>query len=163
MTPASTVGSALDLAVLAYLAVTSVALAWIDLRASTLPNRIVLPAYGVVGALLVARAAVAGDPGALVRGLVGSCCLGSGYLVLAVVPPHGMGVGDAKLAGVVGLVLAPVGWGPLVIGAGSAFVLGGGYGAVALLAGRSRGTSTMPFGPWMLLGMWVGMFSGGLS
>ena len=82
------------------------------------------------------------------------------YFVLRLVRPGAMGGGDVKLAGVVGLYLGYVGWGALAVGAFAAFLLGGVYG-IALLAFRKAGRkSRIPFGPWMLAGAWVGIFTG---
>ena len=76
------------------------------------------------------------------------------------VRPDGMGFGDVKLAGVIGLVTGYVGWGALAVGAFAAFVLAGGYGAVLLATGRGGRRSGIPFGPWMLAGGWVGLLVG---
>ncbi len=147
-------------AALLYLMAVSVALALIDLDTHTLPNRIVYPSYVVLGALLLAATVVSGDWGAFVRGLVGCGVLGSAYLVLAIAVPGGMGLGDVKLAGVLGLVLAYLGWGPLAVGSFSAFLLGGIF-AIVLLAVRRTGRRTgIPFGPWMLVGAWTGIVLG---
>ncbi|PZE69715.1 A24 family peptidase [Curtobacterium sp. MCBD17_021] len=148
------------LVVLLYLMACSVALALIDLETHTLPNRIVLPMYPIVALLLVGVTIATGDWGALVRGAVGAVLLGGGYLALALAVPRGMGLGDVKLAGVLGLVLAYLGWGPLAVGAFAAFLLGGSFGIGLLLLRRASRSSGIPFGPWMLAGAWTGVFSG---
>lgn len=163
-TPASTVAAAGHLVLLAALLTAmagSVALALIDLDTHRLPNRIVLPAYPVLLVLLTLSSALTGEWGALLRGLVGMVVLGGVYLLLALAVPRGMGLGDVKLAGVLGLVLAYLGWGPLAVGAFAAFLLGGSFGIVLLVVGRARRSTGIPFGPWMLLGAWVGAFAGG--
>jgi len=153
---AATVG----LVVLLYLMAVSVALTLIDLDVHRLPNAIVLPAYVVCGALLAAHSALTGDWGALARGGTGLLALGGGYLALAVAVPGGMGLGDVKLAGVLGLVLAYLGWGPLAVGASAAFLLGGTFAIGLLATGRARRGTGVPFGPWMLGGAWLGVFLG---
>jgi leader peptidase (prepilin peptidase)/N-methyltransferase len=154
------VGQIVLLAALLYLMAASVALALIDVDTHTLPNRIVLPMYPVLIVLLTVASALTGDWAALIRAVGGMAVLGGVYLVLALAVPRGMGFGDVKLAGVLGLVLAYLGWGPLTVGAFGAFLLGGTFGIV-LLAVRRAGRSTgIPFGPWMLLGAWVGAFVG---
>lgn len=143
-----------------YLMAVSVALALIDLDVHRLPNGIVLPAYPVLAALLTAASALSGDWGALLRAGVGLAVLGGGYLALALVVPGGMGLGDVKLAGVLGLVLAYLGWGPLAVGAFGAFLLGGSFAIGLMVAGRAKRGSGIPFGPWMLGGAWLGVFIG---
>lgn len=46
------------------------------------------------------------------------------------------------------------------MGAFGAFLLGGTFGIVLLLTRRAGRSTGIPFGPWMLLGAWVGAFSG---
>ncbi|WIB15335.1 prepilin peptidase [Curtobacterium sp. MCPF17_050] len=159
--PSMLIGQIVLLVVLLYLMACSVALALIDLDTHTLPNRIVLPMYPVVALLLVGVTIATGDWGALARGSVGAFILGGAYLALALAVPRGMGFGDVKLAGVLGLVLAYLGWGPLAVGAFAAFLLGGSFGVGLLLLRRVNRSSGIPFGPWMLVGAWTGIFSGG--
>ncbi len=89
---------------------TGVWLSAVDLRHRLLPNNIVLPtlASGVV--LLAAAAGAGNDWSALGRAVAGSAALFVLYLVLALISPAGMGMGDVKLAAVVGLFLAYQGW-----------------------------------------------------
>lgn len=132
-------------------------LAVIDVRSHRLPNRMVLPAYPVAIAALGFLAAASGDAGSFVRALVGGVILFGAYALLRSVRGSGLGGGDVKLAGVLGLLLGFAGWGSLLLGAAAAFVSGGLY-AVALLALRRADRRTaIPFGPWMLLGAWIGL------
>ena len=143
-----------------YLASVSVALAMIDLDTHTLPNRIVLPAYPVAAVLLAGGALLTGSPGRLVTALVGAAVLFGLYLILALAYPGGMGLGDVKLAGLLGLYLGWLGWSPLAVGAFSAFLLGGLFSLVLVITRKANRKSGIPFGPWMLAGAWVGIFGG---
>lgn len=155
-----TLGSLLVTVAFLYLGAISIALALIDVDTHRLPDRIVLPAY-VVGALLLGAAGIlTGDIGALMRGGIGMAAMYLLYLALAFAYPGGMGLGDVKLAGVLGLFLGYLGWSELAVGAFSAFVLGGLFGVVLLIAGKARRRSGIPFGPWMLAGAWVGILGG---
>jgi leader peptidase (prepilin peptidase)/N-methyltransferase len=69
-------------------------------------------------------------------------------------------MGDVKLAGVIGLFLGFLGWGPLVVGVFSAFLLGGVFGLGLIIARRAGRASGVPFGPWMFAGAWVGALFG---
>jgi leader peptidase (prepilin peptidase) / N-methyltransferase len=138
----------------------SVALALIDLDTQRLPDAIVLPSYAVVIVCGAGMSLLSGDWGAFVRGLTGMAALGIFYLVLAIAVPRGMGLGDVKLAGVLGFVLAYLGWGPLAVGAFGAFLLGGTFSIVLMVLRRVGRKSGIPFGPWMLAGAWCGIFFG---
>ena len=157
--PSTAVPFIVLIALLYFMAI-SIALALIDADAHRLPNAIVLPAYPVLAALLVLSSAASGDWVALGRAGIGLAALGGMYLALALVVPGGMGLGDVKLAGVLGMVLAYLGWGPLAVGAFGAFVLGGSFAIGLVLAGRARRGSGIPFGPWMLAGAWLGVIIG---
>ena len=151
------IGPHADLPAFLYLGAVGMALAAIDLDTKRLPNALTLPSY-VVGLVLLAVAALVDDAwDDYARGLAGLAILYAVYFLLMFVYPGGMGFGDVKLAGVLGLYLAWTGWGALVVGAFSAFVLGGVF-SIGLLVFRGAGRKTaIPFGPWMLLGAFVGL------
>lgn len=159
-TVASTIALLIALAAYLYLAGISVALTLIDIETHRLPNVIVLPAYIVGAVLLAASALVAGDPAALVPAGIGMAALFAFYWLLAFVYPSGMGGGDVKLAGVLGLYLGFISLGSLAVGAFGAFAFGGVFGIIMLIARRGGRKSRIPFGPWMLAGAWVGIFIG---
>ncbi len=157
---AATVSAVLVLVAFLYLVAISLALALIDLDVERLPDAIVLPAYVVGPVLLGAASLLVGDGVAIGRAALGALILTVVYLALAFARPGGMGFGDVKLAGVLGFFLAWLGWDALAVGAIAGFILGGLYG-VALLALRRAGRrSTIPYGPWMLAGAWVGILVG---
>lgn len=148
------------LALLWYFAAISLALTAIDIRHHRLPNAIVLPSYAVIGALLLALAAFSGSWGQLLGALLGLLVYGALFLLIALVYPKGMGLGDVKLAGVLGAVLGWFGWSQLIIGWLFAFLLGGLFGGVLLLFARAKKNTEIPFGPFMLAGAWVGLLLG---
>jgi leader peptidase (prepilin peptidase)/N-methyltransferase len=71
-----------------------------------------------------------------------------------------MGFGDVKLAGVLGMYLAWLGWPELLVGAFLAFLLGGVVGGGLMAARRAGRKSRIPFGPFMLLGAFCGIAAG---
>jgi leader peptidase (prepilin peptidase)/N-methyltransferase len=145
---------------LLYFAAISIVLALIDIDTHRLPNPIVLPSYLVVFALLALASALTGNWWALIWALCGGAILFATYFVMVLIYPRGMGFGDVKLAGVIGLVLGWLGWGTLAVGGFAAFLLGGLFGILLLLTRKAGRKSAIPFGPWMLVGAWVGVFAG---
>ena len=137
------------------LVVVGAALAWIDLTQRRLPNRLVLPAIAASVPLLVGAALLEGAASRAVTALVGGAALFLFYLVLALVSPSGMGMGDVKLAALVGLYAGYLGWATLVAAAFAGFLAGGLAAVVGILARRATRTTAIPFGPWMLVGLWA--------
>lgn len=156
-------GLSWTLPALLYLVGIGIALAAIDLDTRRLPDAIVLPSYPV-GLVLLALASAnpggASDWGALVRATIGAAVLFSVYFLIVLAYPRGMGFGDVKLAGLLGLYLGWWGWAELAVGWFAAFLLGGLFALVLLLLGRAGRGTAVPFGPWMLLGAVVGLVWG---
>ncbi|MDX6274868.1 MAG: leader peptidase (prepilin peptidase) / N-methyltransferase [Frankiales bacterium] len=157
---AAELGPHAELPAFLYLAAIAVALAMIDIDTRRLPNAIVLPSYGVAAVLLTAAATAQGDWGRLGRAGLGAVVLFGFYFLLVLVYPKGMGFGDVKLAGVLGLYLGWLGWGALTVGAFLAFLLGGVLGAALMAVGKAGRKTAIPFGPWMLAGALIAVFVG---
>ncbi|MBO0984271.1 A24 family peptidase [Rathayibacter sp. SD072] len=140
------------LAALVLLTVVGVQLSSIDLRHRLLPNVLVVPAIAVGGVLVLIASVVDGRPGDGLRALLGGLALFAVYLVLALISPGGLGMGDVKFAAVIGTMLASRGWSELLVGAAAGFALAALAAAVLLLTGRARRGTPVPFGPMMLAG-----------
>jgi leader peptidase (prepilin peptidase)/N-methyltransferase len=124
-----------------------VSAAFIDARHRIIPNRIIYVAIPLFAALILA-ADLAGSGLDFVGALLGLLAFGGGLFVVAVISPQGMGMGDVKLAALIGLVLGSLGWRYVGV-AMLAGVLAGGVGGIgSLLAGKSR-KETIPFGPYL--------------
>ena len=151
-------GAAGHLAVLPaylYLGALGVALAAIDADVHRLPDALVLPSYPAAAVLLAAASIGTGDWWALGRALVAGAALWVLYLVLALASPGGLGFGDVKLAGVLGLFLGWLGWGAVLGATFLAFILGGLAGVALLALRRVTRRSHIAFGPAMLAGAWL--------
>src|SRR5664280_2644487 len=145
-----------------YLAAVGLALAVIDLDLRRLPNALTLPSYLIGGVLLLAAAVVGGDgTRPLIRALLGMVGLYVVYFALAFAYPAGMGFGDVKLAGVLGLYLGYLGWGPWCVGAFAGFLLGAIVGGIVIVTRRGGRKTAIPFGPFMLAGALVAILVGG--
>jgi leader peptidase (prepilin peptidase)/N-methyltransferase len=138
----------------AFLALAGVAvfLALIDLRHHLLPDRVVLPAIAAGAVLLALAGAVEGNVSAVVRAGVAAVVLFAVFLVLALIAPSGLGMGDVKLAALLGLYLGWLGWNVVVLGAAAGFVVQAALAVVLLAARRIGLKGELPFGPAMLLG-----------
>lgn len=153
--------SALDLVSAALLTVwigLAVCLAVIDARMHRLPNRLVLPLYPVGAAAALAAAFRANSPAPLVGAAASAAVLFAGYWLL-----HrfggGMGGGDVKLAGAIGLLTGTHGWEAPLAATAVAFFVGGLTAVVLVASRRAHRRSRIPFGPFMLLGAAVAMIS----
>lgn len=142
-----------------YLGVAGTGLAYVDSRTRLLPTRLIAPSYVIVGALALAASAATGDWGALLRAAFGWVTAGGLFFLLWFVYPKGMGYGDVRLSGVLGIALGWLGWAELIVGVYAGFVLGAlGGGLLALLRVVDR--KRYPFGPFMLVGAVVGVLIG---
>jgi len=144
-----------------YLAAVAVALALIDVDVHRLPDVIVLPSYLVGAALLAIPAVAHGDWWTAARSLIAMAALWTLYFGLALVYPGGMGFGDVKLAGLLGLYLGWLGWRPVWIGTLAGFTLGGLVGIALLVTRRATRKTAVPFGPAMLAGAFLAVFLAG--
>ncbi len=132
----------------------------IDLELYRLLDKITFPVLGASIVLVAAVSLVEGDPGRILYALGGAL----GYFVFLFVPaflyPRGMGLGDVKLALLMGLFL---GWvSPLLcLYALIAACLLGLVAGLVLYVARGRKSAEFPFGPWLALGCVVVLLSSG--
>jgi leader peptidase (prepilin peptidase)/N-methyltransferase len=139
---------------------TLLVVAVIDARTRRIPNRLTYPLTPALLALFALAALLDGEPAAALRALLGGLAAFAALLALALVSPRGMGMGDVKLAGFVGVGLGYLGWGHLLLGVFGAFLLGGTI-ALVLLAARLRGRGDLlPFGPYLAAAALVAVLAG---
>ena len=130
-----------------------VPIAFIDLDHRIIPNRIVAPA-AVVGLVLVA--VLRTDD--LVEHLIAMAAAGGAFLLVALAYPRGMGMGDVKLAGLLGIYLGRAVGPALLIALFAGSVVGIG---IMARRGAAEGRKTaVPFGPFLAFGGLVGLFAG---
>jgi leader peptidase (prepilin peptidase)/N-methyltransferase len=101
-----------------------------------------------------------GEPRAIVRALLGMAVLYGIYFLLAFAYPAGMGFGDVKLAGVLGLYLAYLGWETWFVGWLLGFMLGGLFGVLAIVVRKASRKTQVPYGPFMIAGALVAICCG---
>nr|WP_272898218.1 A24 family peptidase [Agromyces seonyuensis] len=140
-------------------AVAGVAASAVDLVEHRLPNAILLPAFLVI-AVCVAAAGFTVGPEVLWQALAGGTAMLVVYGVVALLSPRSMGMGDVKLAGIIGITLGVFGLTTWVIGLLGAFLVGGLVALVTLARGRAGLGSAIPFGPSMVAGAIAGLLLG---
>ena len=147
---AASVGWSWSLLFLLPLAPIGVTLALVDWRTTLLPTRVIAPTYAVtiVGVLLAALAEHSRD--GLVHAAIGWAVMGGIFFVLWFIYPRGLGYGDVRLSGVLGIALGYLGWPELLTGVYGAFLLGG-VGGALLSVLRIVNRKRFPFGPFMLV------------
>ena len=146
-----------------YFVVLAVRLTMVDAATHRLPNRIVLPAYPVSAMLLGAAAFAAGDVSRVAGMLLAGAVLWTAYFLLRFSNPSGLGFGDVKLAGLLGLWLGFLGWGHVLAGTFAAFLLGGAWGMWLIVSRRGTAKTAIAFGPFMLAGAALAMAVPGLQ
>ena len=132
------------------LAVLGVQLARIDLAHHLLPNPLVLTLFIAGLALFAAGSSASAGWSDLLRAAAGALILFAIYLILAILSPRGIGMGDVKLAAPVGLYLGYLGWGQLFYGGAVGFVLGGIFSVVLISFRRAEKPAEVAYGPAML-------------
>ena len=142
-----------------YLGVVGAALTFVDLDVHRLPDLIVLPSYPIGFVLLLVPTVVTGQWGWLLRAVLAALVLFVVYLVLALVSPGGggLGFGDVKLAGVLGLLLGWLSWGTVIVSVLGAFVISGLVALILLVTRRVSRSTSIAFGPYMILGAWMAL------
>jgi leader peptidase (prepilin peptidase) / N-methyltransferase len=134
------------------LAAISVPLAMIDTIEHRLPNKVLLVTYPVLLILFSLGSILHSDPTSLLRALTSMIAIASFYLTLALSFPDGLGAGDVKLGGLLGLVLGWTSWTALITGTLLGWLLGAGAWFTLRLTGHMTRDSLLPLGPFLLLG-----------
>ena len=141
-----------------YLAAVSIALAGIDVDVKRLPDALTLPSYAVGGVLL--GVASVDEPSALLRAALGAAAMFAIYFAICFAYPAGMGFGDVKLSGVLGLYTAWLGWDVWATGLLLGFFTGGFFGVALIALGRGGRKTAIPYGPFMLVGAFLAILVG---
>ena len=133
-----------------FLGVLGIQLARIDIELHLLPDPLVLLLLAG-GAALLTASTLAGEPWSdLVKAVSGGAILFVIYLVLALISPKGIGMGDVKLAAPIGLYLGYLGWTQLLYGGLLGFIVGGIASAVLVGRGPEKRPAEVAYGPSML-------------
>ncbi|HWM64275.1 MAG TPA: prepilin peptidase [Solirubrobacterales bacterium] len=123
-----------------------------DLELRVIPNKVLIVA-AVAGVVLAAAL----EPSSLLERAISAAAAGGMLFTVALVYPRGMGLGDVKLAAVMGLYLGRAVAPALLI----AFAAGSLVG-LAMIArhGVAARKQAIPFGPFLALGGLIGLLAG---
>ncbi|MEU8778769.1 A24 family peptidase [Streptomyces sp. NPDC048606] len=152
-----------ETAVFVALAPALVLLALVDLAVHRLPDVLTLPLAAATAALLGLAALLPGAAGSWRLALLGGGALGAAYLLLYLINPAGMGLGDVKLALALGVALGWYGWGVWIAGAFLGLLYGALYGLGLVFLGRATRRTGFALGPFMAAGALTGMLLGGFG
>ncbi len=150
-----------------------VVVAIIDTQTRKIPNRLMYPLTPALLALMVAAALLAGEPRralAVVLGGVGAFVF---LLILALINPRGMGMGDVKLAAFIGIALGYLNYAHVILGLFAGFLVGavGGLALVGVRVVAARRAARevqggplrkqmIPFGPYLAVGALLALLVG---
>lgn len=142
------------------IALSCVCLAAMDLDVHRLPDRIMWPTMAALAIGLGLAAVVGGEWGILGRFLLAAFVCGAGYLTLALISlargSLALGLGDVKLAVVLGGALGWFGWQTVIAGMYAGFLVGGVVAVVLLVTRRVGIRGDLAYGPPMMVGALLG-------
>lgn len=157
---AARIHPSLVLAAACWLALCVVPLAFIDGAVRRLPDPLTGSAFVGTALLLLAAAAASGHWHPLARAVLGGIAMAGFYLILALISPSGMGMGDVKAAASLGTMLAWPGWTSLIAGGFAGFLSAAAYGITLMMSGRATRKQQIPFGPFMIAGAFLIILAG---
>ncbi|QLQ10708.1 MAG: prepilin peptidase [Nocardioidaceae bacterium] len=136
----------------------AVALFVIDARTRYLPTWLIGPFYGLTIAVGVIAAIQRADWEPIWSMALGWVIFGGFFtLIWLLVPAGGLGFGDVRLSGLLGLLLGLISWGSVLVGMFAGIMIAG-LVAMVLLVTRNR--KRYPYGPYLLIGALIGVLWG---
>ncbi|HSH60180.1 MAG TPA: prepilin peptidase [Acidimicrobiales bacterium] len=137
------------------------AISAVDLERFIVPNRILYPALFIAAPLLVVAAALDGDWSSLRDAAIGGALAWVLLFAIHMASPKGMGFGDVRMAGLIGMLLGWLSIGHVLLGLFLAFLSAAVVGVGLMVAGVRGRKDRVPFGPFLALGAITAVFVGG--
>ena len=127
----------------------------IDIQEMRIPNRILFPLYIATVFLMLIASIVEGEILHLVIALIGSLFSLFLFYFIHIMKPKGLGMGDVKFAGLLGLVLSWFAFPSGLWGLALAFIASAIFSAIAIVFRFRKMDLLIPFGPFMVFGLLV--------
>jgi leader peptidase (prepilin peptidase)/N-methyltransferase len=127
----------------------AVALAGIDIDTLTLPRQLIYGGALAAAVLLTLSAVVDGEPSRLMSAAIGAAVATAVLFVVHAISPRGMGFGDVRFAGLIGLHLGWLGLAQVPVALVLAFLFGAVVGMGWLVVRRQGHRTPIPFGPFL--------------
>ncbi|HEV2370398.1 MAG TPA: prepilin peptidase [Acidimicrobiales bacterium] len=137
-----------------------VAISGIDIDHHLVPNRIVYPAAGANLVLLTIASAADGRWRGLEDAVIGGAIGYAALFVIHFIAPRGMGFGDVRLAGLIGLNVGWLGVAHVPVALFAGFLLGALVGVALMALGRAGRRTRVPFAPFLAAGAAICVFWG---
>jgi leader peptidase (prepilin peptidase)/N-methyltransferase len=137
-----------------------VAVSVADIRVGLVPRKILYPTLVLMVVGLLAASAVNGEWYRMGQAAVGGVCSFLVFFAIWFIAPRSMGMGDVRLAGVIGVGLGWIGYRQLYIGFMVGFIVGVIIGVVKMRVQGSGRKTSLPFGPALAVGAVVGVLWG---
>lgn len=140
-------------------AAASIWLSIIDFKEKRLPNRIVWPLNFCSATMLGIHSVITGNYDSFIRAaLAGATCFAF-YFTLRFISPSAIGFGDVKLSIAIGLITGFSSWQTVISAVFFAFIGAAIFALIGLIARKLNLKGSLAFGPFMLLGAWLALFS----
>ncbi|MEU4217164.1 A24 family peptidase [Actinoplanes sp. NPDC026623] len=134
-----------------------VLLSLIDLAVMRLPVRLVMGLAAIVCVCVGTAALLSAQPQLLLTAMMAGLAVGAFYLLAALALPSQIGLGDVRLATILGFALGVNGWTAVVLGTALPYLLAPPFALALLLRGGSR-KAQLPFGPFLIAGAVIAQF-----
>lgn len=132
-----------------------VLLSYVDWHTRLLPKKLVIPGTYTVIVLGAISALVMTDLGVFISGAISAASVFAIFFVMWLIYPRGLGYGDVRLSGALGLALGVLGVTHVVVGIYASFVIGA-LAAIAFGVLRIVNARQFAFGPYLFAGAIVG-------
>jgi len=129
-----------------------------DWKKYIIPDEIVWPAIIIALIYIILSSVIGHEPSVFLNSLIGAG-IGGGTisLIVLITRGRGMGIGDIKLGFLVGLLATYPG---TILALFAAFAIGAITGLILILFGKKKFKSMIPFGPFLIMGIYLTIFFG---